>query len=86
MHEPPFRFCPVCSGALEPRLLKASEPERLVCQQCGFVFYLDPKVAVATVVVDDEGRTGLGSWPRIAEIPKNLVSFPAAGLGSRTIT
>ena len=71
MHEPPFRFCPVCSGPLERRLLKASEPERLVCQQCGFVFYLDPKVAVATVVVDDHGHIllvrraiepGYGMW------------------------
>ena len=71
MHEPPFRFCPVCSGSLEPRLLKASEPERLVCQQCGFVFYLDPKVAVATVVVDERGHVllvrraiepGYGMW------------------------
>jgi 8-oxo-dGTP diphosphatase len=24
--EPPFRFCPVCGGALEPRVLKAIEP------------------------------------------------------------
>jgi len=36
---------------------------------------LPPVAGGATVVVDDEGRTGLGSWPRIADIPKNLVSF-----------
>jgi 8-oxo-dGTP diphosphatase len=35
---------------LEARLLKAGEPERLVCGQCGFVFYLDPKVAVGTII------------------------------------
>jgi 8-oxo-dGTP diphosphatase len=45
-----YRFCPRCGGALERRLLKATEPERLVCTQCGFVFYLDPKIAVGTII------------------------------------
>ena len=48
-----YRFCPRCGGALERRLLKSTEPERLVCTICGFVFYLDPKIAVGTIV-----RTG----------------------------
>ena len=26
--------------------MKASEPDRLVCVRCGFIFYQDPKVAV----------------------------------------
>jgi ADP-ribose pyrophosphatase YjhB (NUDIX family) len=51
--------------------LKTSEPERLVCQRCTFVFYLDPKVAVATIVTNDEGHIvlvrraiepGYGKW------------------------
>ena len=43
-----FRFCPRCGAPLERRLLKPTEPERLCCTsgQCGFVFYLDPKIAV----------------------------------------
>ncbi|HEY2904946.1 MAG TPA: NUDIX hydrolase [Vicinamibacterales bacterium] len=45
-----YRFCPVCGGILEARLLKPGEPQRLVCRQCGFVFYLDPKVAVGTII------------------------------------
>jgi ADP-ribose pyrophosphatase YjhB (NUDIX family) len=45
-----FRFCPKCGARLEPRLLKHGEPERLVCVGCGFVFYLDPKVAVGTII------------------------------------
>ena len=51
-HEPTYRFCPVCGASLEPRVLKASEPKRLVCTSptCGFVFYLDPKIAVGTVI------------------------------------
>ena len=45
-----FRFCPRCGGTLERRLLKPTEPERLVCTACGFVFYLDPKIAVGTII------------------------------------
>ena len=70
-HSPSYRHCPVCGGALEARLLKAGEPERLVCTACGFVFYLDPKVAVGTIITDDAGRIvlvkraiepGYGKW------------------------
>ena len=51
-HAPTYRFCPVCGQPLEPRVLKATEPKRLVCTSatCGFVFYLDPKIAVGTVI------------------------------------
>lgn len=56
MSEAAYRFCPSCAGALEPRLLKLGEPERLVCVSCGFVFYLDPKVAVGTIIKTDDER------------------------------
>ena len=45
-----YRFCPRCGGALERRSLKANEPARLVCVACGFVFYIDPKIAVGTII------------------------------------
>lgn len=53
-----FRFCPVCGSPLEPRVLKAGEPMRLVCTgaTCGFVFYLDPKLAVGTIIAMPDGR------------------------------
>ena len=66
-----FHFCPRCGGALERRLLKASEPERLVCTACGFVFYLDPKIAVGTIIRAERGglvlvrraiEPGYGKW------------------------
>jgi ADP-ribose pyrophosphatase YjhB (NUDIX family) len=44
-----FRFCPECGGSLEERQLKENDPQRLVCSQCGFVFYLDPKIAACTI-------------------------------------
>jgi len=58
-HGDGFRFCPVCGGALESRLLKAGDPARLVCAACGYVFYLDPKLAVGTVITDEHGRVAL---------------------------
>jgi ADP-ribose pyrophosphatase YjhB (NUDIX family) len=70
-HDIPFQYCPVCSGRLESRTLKASEPDRLVCVSCAFVFYLDPKVAVGTIIRDERGRIvlvrraiepGYGKW------------------------
>jgi ADP-ribose pyrophosphatase YjhB (NUDIX family) len=68
-----FRFCPRCGAALEERLLKAGEPVRLVCsvERCGFVFYLDPKIAVGTIIRTDSGglvlvrraiEPGYGKW------------------------
>jgi ADP-ribose pyrophosphatase YjhB (NUDIX family) len=52
----PYRFCPACGGRLEGRTLKAGDPERLVCVRCGFVFYMDPKVAVGTIIAAADGR------------------------------
>jgi 8-oxo-dGTP diphosphatase len=66
-----YRFCPLCGGTLEQRLLKAGEPERLVCTRCGFVLYIDPKVAVGTIVKTEGDRLvmvrraiepGYGKW------------------------
>jgi len=68
-----FRFCPRCGAGLERRLLKSTEPERLVCTGpgCGFVFYLDPKIAVGTIITLASGglvlcrraiEPGYGKW------------------------
>lgn len=55
---PPYKFCPVCGSTLEPRVLKVTEPTRLVCTSpaCGFVFYLDPKIAVGTIIRVNDAR------------------------------
>src|SRR3954462_3046467 len=55
-HDPAFRFCPACGASLESRQLKGGEPLRPVCPQCGYVHYLDPKVAVGTVIVTAEQK------------------------------
>lgn len=50
-----YRFCPRCAGALASRTLRAGEPPRLVCPACGFVFFLDPKVATGAIFSLDGG-------------------------------
>ena len=69
--ERPYSFCPLCGAGLELRSLKPSEPDRLVCVQCGFIFYQDPKVAVATIILDGDDhivlvrraiQPGYGKW------------------------
>ena len=44
-----YSFCPKCGGALDSKIIKVSEPARLVCTQCQFIFFLDPKVAACTI-------------------------------------
>ncbi len=48
-----YSFCPRCGGSLTSKKLKPSEPERLVCTRCGFIFFLDPKVAAGTLFTID---------------------------------
>ncbi len=65
-----YRFCPPCGGDLQLRAVKTGEPERLVCQDCGLIFYLDPKVAAGVLVLCESGllllRRGIepqyGKW------------------------
>jgi 8-oxo-dGTP diphosphatase len=65
-----YKFCPLCGGGLEKRLIKAQEPARLVCTGCSFVFYIDPKLSVIAVVPLEGGvvmvrrsiEPGYGLW------------------------
>lgn len=65
-----YRFCPRCGGKLGWEKIKSIEPERLVCQSCAFIFYLDPKVVAGTLFTIDKGvvllRRGvepaMGKW------------------------
>jgi ADP-ribose pyrophosphatase YjhB (NUDIX family) len=56
MRDEDYRFCPACGGSFERRTLKPGGPERLVCASCQFVFYLDPKVAVGTIIRAADSR------------------------------
>lgn len=52
-----FRYCPVCGDEFTKKRVKDHEPPRLVCKnrECGFVFYLDPKL-VACAIVEMDNR------------------------------
>ncbi len=70
MNPPEYRFCPCCAGRLEGRVIKEGEPERLVCGECGFVFYLGPKLVVGAifeldgeiVLIQRSIEPGYGKW------------------------
>ena len=65
-----YRYCPKCGGGLDKRVVKASEPKRLVCQACSFIFYQDPKVVAGTLFTLNGGivllkrgvEPALGKW------------------------
>ncbi len=65
-----YHHCPRCGGRLQPRVVAAQDPVRPVCSDCGFVFYLDPKVAVGAICTSGEGiillrraiEPGYGRW------------------------
>jgi 8-oxo-dGTP diphosphatase len=46
------KFCPHCAGRLAPKMI--DERERLVCRECGFIFYINPKVAAGALIEDGE--------------------------------
>ncbi len=53
-----FFHCPKCGGKLfyRPR----GGRKRLTCSRCGYIFYENPAVGVAAVVIDQRGRILLG--------------------------
>jgi len=77
MEPPAYRFCPSCGSQLEHRRLKAGDPERPVCTGCGYIVYLDPKVAVGTIIrVDDPRGAGVVLVRRAIEPGYGLWVFP----------
>ncbi|NOZ62959.1 MAG: NUDIX hydrolase [Calditrichaeota bacterium] len=49
-----FRFCPVCSGDLREKFVHDENTKRLICQNCGFVFYMNPVPAVAVILFQND--------------------------------
>jgi ADP-ribose pyrophosphatase YjhB (NUDIX family) len=65
-----YKFCPTCGGRLDQKVIQPKEPPRLVCSDCGFVFYLDPKLAGIAIIPWQDGLVlarraidpGYGLW------------------------
>lgn len=53
-----YFYCPKCGGKLEYKPQK--EKLRLTCVKCMYVFYENPIVGVAAIVLDEENRVLLG--------------------------
>jgi ADP-ribose pyrophosphatase YjhB (NUDIX family) len=43
------RFCHQCGGPLRKRLVESEDRPRLVCDQCGFIHYVNPKIVVGAI-------------------------------------
>jgi 8-oxo-dGTP diphosphatase len=65
-----YKYCPQCGGRLQQKIIQPKEPPRLVCNDCGFVFYLDPKLAGIAIIPWEDGlvlarraiNPGYGLW------------------------
>jgi ADP-ribose pyrophosphatase YjhB (NUDIX family) len=69
-------FCFRCGSALVAR--HQEDRERPTCPECGFIHYLDPKVAVAVVLGDDHrvllGRRGIDPGSGLWSFPAGYVN------------
>lgn len=45
-----YEFCPRCGKSLINKFLKQEQTERLVCENCSFIFYMNPVPAVAVIL------------------------------------
>ncbi|HVN30034.1 MAG TPA: NUDIX hydrolase [Candidatus Binataceae bacterium] len=55
-HEYPrnVRFCPMCGGALEVRIVAPDNKQHKVCTQCGFVYFLNPKLVAGCIITEND--------------------------------
>lgn len=68
-----IRFCPLCGARLAREAVPPDQREQAVCSQCRFVFYLNPKVVVGTILERD-GRVLL--MRRAIDPSRGLWTFP----------
>ena len=68
-----YKFCPKCGCNLVHKFIKQEQTERLICDNCDFIFYINPIPAVAVILMNDrnillvkrkfEPRKGMWSLP-----------------------
>ncbi|MDP6957977.1 MAG: NUDIX hydrolase [Planctomycetota bacterium] len=42
-------YCIKCAGSMEKKVPKGESRERSICSECGYIHYLDPKIACGTI-------------------------------------
>ncbi len=64
------RYCPLCGGSMEHRVVLPDRKRHKVCAQCGFVYFLGPKLVAGCFIIE-RGRVlllrrgiepALGRW------------------------
>lgn len=54
-----LRFCTRCGSELRFGEVEGEDRHRLACRSCGFVFYVNPRLVVTTIPVNDAGEVVL---------------------------
>ena len=57
--EPMVRFCSRCGFQLNFGPIAGEERERLACPNCGFIFYVNPRLVVTTLPITERGEVML---------------------------
>ena len=66
-----LNYCTRCGDALQFGTIEGEDRDRLACASCGFIAYVNPRLVVTTIPVNDAGEIvllrrgiepGLGSW------------------------
>jgi ADP-ribose pyrophosphatase YjhB (NUDIX family) len=57
--EPNVRFCSRCGTALRFGPIVGEERDRLACQACAFIFYVNPRLVVTTLPITERGEVML---------------------------
>jgi ADP-ribose pyrophosphatase YjhB (NUDIX family) len=66
-----LNYCTRCGAPLRLTQVEDEERERLLCTDCGYIAYVNPRLVVTTIPVTDAGEVvllrrgiepGLGSW------------------------
>jgi ADP-ribose pyrophosphatase YjhB (NUDIX family) len=72
-----FDYCPHCATPFTCRLI--NDRERMVCPSCHFIFWQNPAVGVAVIVIDNErivlGRRARGAYQGAWCIPCGYVEY-----------
>jgi ADP-ribose pyrophosphatase YjhB (NUDIX family) len=51
-----LNYCSRCGGSLRFGYIDGEDRERLACEKCGFIAYVNPRLVVTTIPVIDDGR------------------------------
>jgi ADP-ribose pyrophosphatase YjhB (NUDIX family) len=71
------RFCQTCGLPLVERYIESERRQRFICDGCGFIHYMNPRV-IAAVIVEHGGRVLLQQ--RAMEPGAGLWTFPGGFL------